>query len=242
MSAPPAVAVEGLGWSYGRRRALEGLHFALAPGEFAALLGPNGAGKSTLFALLTRLFAAREGRIAICGHDLARVPLRALACLGVVFQQPTLDLEVSARANLLYFAALQGLDGATARARAADVLARLGMAERAGERVRELNGGHRRRLEIARALMHRPRVLMLDEPTVGLDAGTRAAITDHVHRLAAEEGIAVLWATHLVDEVRPEDRVIVLHRGRILADAPAQALAPAGDLAAQFLAMTGEAA
>ncbi len=112
------------------------------------------------------------------------------------------------------------------------------MAERAGDRVRELSGGQRRRVEIARALLHGPEVLLLDEPTVGLDAESRAAITAHVHDLCVEERLTVLWATHLVDEIRPSDDVIVLHRGRVLAHSRAAALADGRDLAATFLAMT----
>ena len=234
------LAVETLGQSYGPRRALDGVSLSVAPGEFRALLGPNGAGKSTLFALLTGLFAARSGQITIAGHDLARAPLKALARLGVVFQQPTLDPDLTVRRNLLYFAALHGLSGREAERRAAAALDRLGMAERAGEVVRALNGGHRRRMEIARALMHRPEVLLLDEPTVGLDAAARAAIVAHVHDLAAE-GMAVLWATHLVDEVRAGDALTILHRGRVLADGRAEAICAGQPLADVFLDLTADA-
>ena len=114
------------------------------------------------------------------------------------------------------------------------------MAERAGERARDLNGGHRRRTEIARALIHEPAVLLLDEPSVGLDAASRRAVVDHVHELAREDGVTVLWATHLVDEVRPEDRLVVLHRGRVLADGIAGEIAGPAPLADRFLAMTGD--
>lgn len=237
-----SLAVQDLSFRYGPGRpALDRLGFALAPGTFTALLGPNGAGKSTLFALLTRLMAPTGGQIAIAGQDLARQPLQALATLGCVFQQPTLDLDLTVQRNLLYYAALQGLDRATARDRAAEVLARLGLSEKAGEVARNLSGGQRRRVELARALIHRPAVLLLDEPTVGLDAASRRAITDHAHDLA-RQGTTVLWATHLTDEIAPEDRCLILHRGRLLADGPARRLARGATLTDNFLSMTREAA
>ncbi|MDH3264073.1 MAG: ATP-binding cassette domain-containing protein, partial [Paracoccaceae bacterium] len=218
------LELSDVSFSYGARQALDGVSFAVAPGEFCALLGPNGAGKSTLFALLTRLLVTRQGRITVAGHDLAAQPRAALARIGVVFQQPTLDLDMSVRRNLSYFAGLHGISGRRAEAAIDAALDRLGMRERAGEQVRALNGGHRRRMEIARALIHGPEVLLLDEATVGLDAGSRQAITDHVHDLAAS-GLAVLWATHLVDEIRASDAVVVLHRGKVLAKGTAEAIA-----------------
>lgn len=236
-----SLVVEDLSFSYGPRKALDALSFALAPGSFTALLGPNGAGKSTLFSLLTRLFTAPGGRIGIAGHDLARQPLRALAALGCVFQQPTLDLDLTVRRNLLYHAALHGLSGPAARARADAALDTLALADRADTPARNLSGGQRRRVELARALIHAPRVLLLDEPTVGLDAASRLAITDHAHRLAAE-GTTVLWATHLTDEVAPADRCLILHRGRLLADARADRIAGGSSLADRFLALTADPA
>lgn len=228
------LSVSDLFYSYGQRQALKGISLEVEPGRFCALLGPNGAGKSTLFSLLTRLFTTRQGRIEVAGFDLAKSPRAALARIGVVFQQPTLDLDLAVRRNLLYFAALHGLSGMEARKRSEEALERLGMAERADERARALNGGHRRRMEIARALIHRPSVLLLDEPTVGLDAATRVAITDHVHRLAADDGLTVLWATHLTDEVRPDDQLVILHRGQVLHDGEA------GDnVTERFLRLTG---
>lgn len=231
------IAVTGLSFRYGAKLALDQVSFSVAPG-FTALLGPNGAGKSTLFGLLTRLFTAPSGNIVMAGHDLARAPRAALARMGVVFQQPTIDLDLTVRRNLLYFAALHGIAGREADLRIQATLERLGMAERANEPARALNGGHRRRMEIARALIHRPAVLLLDEPTVGLDAASRAAIVDHVHDLAAE-GLTVLWATHLTDEVRPDDGLLILHKGRILADDTARAIAAGRPLTETFLALTG---
>ncbi|WP_353476497.1 ABC transporter ATP-binding protein (plasmid) [Salipiger sp. H15] len=232
-----ALDVSDLRYSYGPKRALDGVSFALRPG-FTALLGPNGAGKSTLFALLTRLFVTREGRITVAGHDLAKEPRAALSKIGVVFQQPTLDLDMSVMRNMRYFAALHGISGGEAVRRAEAALAQLGMAERAGEKARNLNGGHRRRMEIARALIHEPEVLLLDEPTVGLDFESRQAITAHVHELA-KAGLTVLWATHLVDEIGDGDDVVVLHRGKVLAHCPAAELRGERPLAEVFIEMTG---
>lgn len=233
------LSVRNLSFAYGPKRALEDVSFTLDPGAFGALLGPNGAGKSTLYGLLTRLFTTRDGTIAVAGHDLARAPCAALACMGVVFQQSTLDMDLTVRQNLRYFSALHGISGRDAEARIDAALDRLDMRARARERARDLNGGHRRRTEIARALLHGPRVLLLDEPTVGLDAATRAGITDHVHRLCTEDGLTVLWATHLTDEVHPDDRLVILHHGRILSDGFAHETMAGGDLKTAFLHLTG---
>lgn len=211
-----ALVVAGLSHAWGRKPALEDLHFTLPAGRFCALLGPNGAGKSTLMAVLTGLIRPQPGVVRIGGHDMARAPRKALAGIGVVFQQPTLDLDLSVRANLRLFAALHGLAGREAARRIEAALEQLGMAERAGERVRALNGGHRRRMEIARALLHQPRLLLLDEPTVGLDAPARASLSAHVHDLVSQ-GISVLWATHLSDEIGAQDDVLLLSQGRIAA-------------------------
>lgn len=214
----PALAVDQLCFAYGKGGfALDGVGFAVAPGRFTALLGANGAGKSTLMGLLTRLFTPASGTITIGGHDLRREPRAGLAAMGVVFQQPTLDLDLSVRQNLTYAAGLRGLSRADMAPRIAELLDRFGLSARAGEKVRLLNGGHRRRVELARALLHRPRLLILDEPTVGLDAPSRRDLVDHVHRLCAQDGVAVLWATHLFDEVRDGDDVVLLHRGRVRA-------------------------
>ncbi|WP_300009258.1 ABC transporter ATP-binding protein [uncultured Roseobacter sp.] len=231
------LSVKDITYRYGAKTALDGVSFDIPQGAFCALLGPNGAGKSTLFSLLTRLFVAPVGQIDIAGHNLARDPRAALAKLGIVFQQPTLDLDLSVRQNLSYFAALHGLSGRDARMRIEAALDRLDMLPRAQEKARGLNGGHRRRAEIARALVHAPAVLLLDEPTVGLDAAARAAITEHVHHLA-QDGTTILWATHLTDEVWPEDQLVVLHQAAILAQGAAADIAGEIPLHDRFLAMT----
>lgn len=236
-AANPGLAVRELSFHYGAKTALDAVSFEVAAGTFCGLLGPNGAGKSTLVSLLTRLLVAPDGDISVAGHDLRQAPRKALAKLGVVFQQPTLDLGLTVRQNMTYFAALHGLPRSEVSARIDAALDRLNMRERAGERVRDLNGGHRRRMELARALLHDPSVLLLDEPTVGLDAAARQAITDHVHDLAAQ-GLCVLWATHLTDEVRDNDELLVLHRGQILARGQAGELRGDQTLSDWFLSRT----
>ncbi|WP_299846763.1 ABC transporter ATP-binding protein [uncultured Roseovarius sp.] len=230
--------VSHVSYSYGAKQALDDVSFELCPGRFTALLGPNGAGKSTLFSLLTRLFVTGQGRITVAGHDLSREARAALSKIGVVFQQPTLDLDMSVALNMSYFAALHGLSGRMAQTRIDAALDRLDMRERAREKVRALNGGHRRRMEIARALVHGPEILMLDEPTVGLDTASRRAITDHVHELA-NGGLTVFWATHLVDEIKPQDDVVILHQGRILAHDRSENIASGEPLIDRFIQMTG---
>lgn len=232
------LSVSGLSYAYGPKKALNDVSFSVRKGQFCALLGPNGAGKSTLFNLMTGLFAAPVGQISVAGIDILRHPRMGLARIGVVFQHPTLDLDLSVRRNLLYFAALHGIAGTEAKRRADGALDQLGMAERAGEPVRALNGGHRRRMEIARALIHRPQVLLLDEPTVGLDAASRMSITTHVHSLA-DQGMSVLWATHLTDEVRDDDQVVLLHKGEVVADDTARSVRGEATLRDAFLRWTG---
>jgi ABC-2 type transport system ATP-binding protein len=231
------IEVKNLSYSYGAKKALEDVSFSVEAGQFCALLGPNGAGKSTLFNLLTRLFTSPSGHIVIAGHNLKSAPRDALGKLGIVFQQSTLDLDLTVRQNLSYFAALHGISGKAASVRIETCLNELNMVERADEKARSLNGGHRRRTEIARALIHNPSVLLLDEPTVGLDAAARASITEHVHRLSAN-GTTVLWATHLTDEVGDADRLIVLHQSRTLADGITEEIRGAKTLQDAFLDLT----
>lgn len=244
-SAMAALSIDGVSHSYGARQALKDVGFTVAPASFTALLGLNGAGKSTLFSLITRLFGIQHGHIRIFGHDIAQAPGEALRLLGVVFQPRTLDLDLSVTQNLLYHAALHGISRRDARERSREVLARIGLADRAGSKVRDLSGGQMRRLEIARALLHRPRLLLLDEATVGLDVKARADILDHVRRLVTEQGISVLWATHLFDEIGTSDDLVVLHQGRVLARGKvAQVIADAGgsDINTAFMRLTGASA
>jgi ABC-2 type transport system ATP-binding protein len=213
----PVLTVKDISYWYGSKHALDDVSFEVFPGRVTALLGPNGAGKTTLFSLITRLFDAPTGRIEICGRSASEWGAKALSPLGVVFQQPTLDLDLTVKQNLSYFAALRGLKRKDAEEHMLRALKALDMEERIGERVRALNGGHRRRVEIARALLHSPQLLLLDEPTIGLDDPTRRAIVRHVHQLARTDNIGVLWATHLFDEVEPDDDLLVINRGKIVA-------------------------
>ena len=237
-----ALRVDALSHFYGARKALDDVSFAVRPASFVALLGLNGAGKSTLFSLVTRLYAIRAGQIRIFGHDVDRRPGDALRLVGVVFQPRTLDLDLSVTQNLTYHAALHGIGVRAARIRAGEVLTRIALSDRANDKVRDLSGGQMRRVEIARALLHRPRLLILDEATVGLDIKARADILRHVRMLVREEGVAVVWATHLVDEIADGDDMIVLHKGRILAHGPVAGIVASGEGAgAAFTRLTGGA-
>ncbi len=212
---PVALAVEDLSFSYNAKKALDKVSFSVGASECTILLGPNGAGKSTLFSLITRLYDTREGRIQLCGFDVKKQTRNALAKLGVVFQQTTLDMDLTVMQNLRYHTALHGMGRKLASQRIQEELERLNMYDRRLEKVRQLNGGHRRRVEIARALLHKPALLLLDEPTVGLDMPSRKSIVEHVHQLATEHQLAVFWATHLVDEIYPEDQLVILHQGQV---------------------------
>ena len=240
-ASAPALEVAGVSHSYGARKALDDVSLTAPEGRFTALLGLNGAGKTTLFSLITRLYDTRQGTIRVLGHRVDREPGEALRLLGVVFQARTLDLDLSVMDNLLYHAALHGMGRKLARERARAVLAEVELADRARDAACKLSGGQMRRVEIARSLMHFPRLLVLDEPTVGLDVASKSAIIAQVRRLVRERGVAVLWATHLLDEVDPDDAVVVLHRGRVLASGEVKkvvAEAGAADLRGAFTRLT----
>lgn len=227
---------------YGRTQALEGVSLTVRAGEMVALLGPNGAGKTTLFQLLTGLFVADAGAVEVLGADMRHEPVRALAQLGVVFQQPALDLNLSVRASLRFHADLHGLPSSVSRPRIEELLARFGLADLARKPGRELSGGNRRKVELLRALLHEPRLLLMDEATVGLDPASRAQLLDEVLRARGERGLGVLWATHLVDESERAQRVVVLHKGKVLWDGTASELCAAQGvptLQGAFLKMTG---
>ena len=213
-----SIDVQSLTKRYGARTALDGLTLSIAPQCFAALLGPNGAGKSTLFQILTGLFAADAGEALIAGHSIRKQPVAALAALGVVFQQSSLDLDLSVERNLRFHAALHGLSRATASERIEQGCTALGIAKDLKRAVRELSGGNRRKVELVRALLHRPAVLLMDEASVGLDPASRRDLLAALRADVAARQTTVLWATHLVEEALQADRVLVLHQGKLLAD------------------------
>jgi len=215
-----ALLVQGVCKSYGRNKALDGLGFSLRAGQWGALLGENGAGKSTLVQLLCGLFTPDQGRIELMGLDLAARPCEALARLGVVFQQPTLDLDLSVLDNLRYHAGLHGLAPGLARRRIDEGLAWADLEPVARAAARTLSGGNRRKVELVRALLHAPRLLLMDEATVGLDPASRQQLLELVERLVREQGLCVLWTTHWVQEVVRADALLVLQQGRLLFSAP----------------------
>ena len=204
--------------SFGRRKALDDVSLQVAAGEFVALLGPNGAGKTTLFQILSGLFIADRGQALIDGADIGKAPIAALVQLGIVFQQPALDLDLSVAANLQFQADLHGIARIEAHRRIAACLSRFGLTERANDAARVLSGGNRRKVELARALLTQPRLLLMDEATVGIDPASRMQIIADVKALCKEQNMAVLWATHLVDEADGADRIVVMAKGRVQFD------------------------
>jgi ABC-2 type transport system ATP-binding protein len=212
---------------YGKSEALAGISLTIRKGEFVGLLGPNGAGKSTLFQIIAGLFAPDGGEVRLFGlHHSSNAP-QILAQLGVVFQTRSVDLDISVVANLRFHGRLFGLSGADLAQRIEALCAQFNLDHFRNRPVRTLSGGQQRRVEIARALINEPALLIMDEPSAGLDASSRRDLVSHVRALARTEGVAVLWATHLVDEVGDADRIVILDHGRILADDKPAALVEA---------------
>ena len=210
---PTLLQATDLHKAYNGKPALKGVSLALQAGEMCALLGPNGAGKSTLLQLLTGLFSPDQGTITVLGHDMQTQPARALTGLGVVFQQGALDMDLPVMSNLLFHTDLHGIPRQVARARIEQGLSAMGLADQANAVVRSLSGGTRRKVELVRALLHEPQVLLMDEATVGLDPSSRQQLLDTVRALCRERGMAVLWATHLIEEAQVADRLMLLHQG-----------------------------
>jgi ABC-2 type transport system ATP-binding protein len=211
-----SIVTNRLKFFYGKKVAIDDLSLSLTKG-FNVLLGPNGAGKSTLFSMLTGLYQPASGDININGYDFNDHRANIMRSMGVVFQQNTLDLDLTVKQNLLYYAALHGISSSQALDNIDLILSQLDLIQRLNDKVRTLNGGHRRRVEIARSLIHQPKVLLLDEATVGLDIDSRKMITEYVKALCQQLGICVLWATHLIDEISEEDQLIIINEGKIKA-------------------------
>jgi ABC-2 type transport system ATP-binding protein len=223
------VSVENLTHRYGDRVALAGVSFGVPEGEIFGLLGPNGGGKSTLFRILSTLMAPSEGRAVICGHDVGRDPGAVRRKIGVVFQSQSLDKKLTVEENLRGQGHLHGLSGANLRERIDKVTGRLGLTDRRGNLVEILSGGLKRRVEIAKGLLHRPQVLLMDEASTGLDPGARRELWRYILELRDEEGVTVLLTSHILDEADRCDRLVLLHEGRMVSEgAPAELKAKIG--------------
>ena len=211
-----ALQVTDVAYNYKQIKALDNVSLTVNHGRFVALLGANGAGKTTLFSIITGLYRAHAGSVSVMDNSLESEPLKALACLGVVFQKSTLDMDLTVVQNLRYAADLQGLSSKHAKERIDAAISLHDMADYSSRKVGALSGGQKRRVELARALLHNPTLLLLDEPTVGLDMASRTEFVAHVKSLCQSQQTGVLWATHLMDEVGIEDEVYILDSGNIV--------------------------
>ena len=211
-----ALQIKNVSHKFGEFKALNNVSIKIDSGDFTVLLGLNGAGKTTLYSLITRLYNNNSGSIKIHNFDVREESSDALKNIGVVFQQPTLDLDLSVEENLHYHSSLHGLSLADAKERIEEEIRRIDLTEKLKNKVRSLSGGQRRRVEIARSLLHKPKLLLLDEPTVGLDIGSRQMILKHVKSLCKKGQLAVLWATHLIDEIDKGEKVVIIHKGEIV--------------------------
>jgi len=229
MTTPNALEIARLTYRYGEHVAISDLAFTVAAGEIFALLGPNGSGKTTLFRLLSTLIPLQEGDVRILGFDLRGDPDAIRAQLGVVFQAPSVDKKLTVAENVFCYGRLYGLGGRALRTRADEMLTRLGLAARRKDLVETLSGGLRRRVELAQGLLHRPRLLLLDEPSTGLDPGARSDVWHYLEQVRAADGVTVILTTHLLEEAARADRIAIMHAGRLAAlDTPAALQAAVG--------------
>lgn len=217
MTYSAAIDVSHVVYRYGSRQAVADLSLRIDRGEIFAFLGPNGGGKTTLFRLLSTLIPLQEGDAQVMSFDLRRQTREVRSAIGVVFQAPSLDKKLTVAENLRHQGHLYGLSGAALRDSAHEMLDRLGVADRQRDRVETLSGGLRRRVELAKGLLHRPRLLLLDEPTTGLDPGARSDLWTYLHTLRDEYGVTVVLTTHLLEEADKADRIAILHEGRLVA-------------------------
>ncbi len=230
MGPAPAIEVRGLSHSYGERRALDGVEFSVEAGTIFGLLGPNGGGKTTLFRLLSTLLPIQAGQVRILGLDLAQEPNEVRKHIGVTFQSQSIDPKLSVGENLKYQGQIYGLFGSALRQRIDLLAEKLGLRERLGERAETLSGGLKRRVEIAKGLLHRPQLLLLDEPSTGLDPGARHDLWRYLRGLRDEDGVTVLVTTHLMEEAERCDTLGILDHGRLIAlDTPLALRSKLGD-------------
>ena len=217
----PAIEVSQVSHRYGAHQALVDFSVDIQEGEIFAFLGPNGSGKTTLFRLLSTLIPVQSGEIRILGHDPIQEPAQVRAGTGVVFQAASVDRKLTVAENLRHQARLYGVSGETFNERQRELLARLGLEDRARALVETLSGGLRRRVELAKSLLHRPRLLLMDEPSTGLDPAARSDLWEYLTRLREQDGVTIVLTTHLLDEADRADRIAILDQGRLVAlDAP----------------------
>ncbi|HUY18022.1 MAG TPA: ABC transporter ATP-binding protein [Candidatus Binataceae bacterium] len=216
----PALEVEHLSFSYGKRRALDDVSFTIQPGEIFGFLGPNGGGKTTLFRILSTLAMAQSGTVRVFGHDLGGATIEVRRRLGVVFQHPSLDQKLTVAENLAHHGRLYGITGERLRSRSRLMLERMGVADRANDLVETLSGGLKRRVELAKALLPEPELLLLDEPSTGLDPAARREFHLNLAALCAAQQVTIVLTTHYMEEAERCDRIGILHQGRLVAMAP----------------------
>jgi len=243
ISGPAPIELDRLTHDYGSRLALDGLSFQVQPAEIFGLLGPNGSGKTTLFRILSTLMVPTGGHARIAGFDVVKEPNRVRQQTGIVFQATSLDVKLTVAENLMHQGHLYGLRGAHLQARAKEVLARVGLTDRARDMVETLSGGQKRRIELAKGLIHSPSVLLLDEPSTGLDPGARMDLWNYLRILRDEQGVTVLVTTHLMEEAEHCDRLAILSAGKLVAlGSPTELKAQIGGDIVQFETRSPEAA